>query len=179
VPVLAAVSARLDHAVEDIIFGLAADFDAATALRRALLEMHQSLYLVAERDGAGSTHYHTDRPASLRWFRNATRANQSYLVPDTSTKPVHRTDYSWPRYGDWADDLSQCVEVMRGAELEVLVLNQTRPDVGLPVMRVVAPGLCHIWPRLGTRRLFEMPVRMNWLDAPKSEAELNRWPIYF
>lgn len=179
VPVVAAISARVNHGVEDIIFGLAADFDPGAALRRALLEMHQSLFLVADRDAAGNTRYRTDRPATQRWLRSATRDNQPHLAAGASLKPVRRGDYQWPQHNDRADDLGRCVNLLRAAGLEVLALDQTRPDIGLPVARVVVPGLCHIWPRLGTRRLFEVPVRLGWLASAKSEAELNRWPIYF
>src|SRR5262249_21896023 len=46
VPVFAALSAREDDPVEDIIYGFGADLDPAAALEKALLEMNQSLYAV-------------------------------------------------------------------------------------------------------------------------------------
>ena len=179
VPVMAAISAHQDCAEENIILGLAADFDAAAALQRALLEMHQSIYLVGDEDADGPRRYRTDRPATLRWLRKATCVNQPHLMASRSLRRVRRSDYRWPVQNDWADDLRHCVSVLTAAGLEVLVLNQTREDIGLPVVRVVVPGLCHIWPRLGTRRLYETPIRMGWLSKAKRETDMNPWPIYF
>jgi ribosomal protein S12 methylthiotransferase accessory factor len=62
---------------------------------------------------------------------------------------------------------------------EALVLDQTRPDIKLPVTRVIVPGLCHFWRRLGTPRLYEVPVTMSWQATPKRETDLNSWFIYF
>jgi hypothetical protein len=72
-----------------------------------------------------------------------------------------------------------CVETARRHGVEVLVLDQTRPDIGLSVERVLAPGLCHFWRRLGCRRLYEVPVAMGWLDRPLRADELNPYSIFF
>ena len=40
----------------------------------------------------------------------------------------------------------------------MLVLNQTRPDIGLPVVKVIIPGLRHFWSRFGAGRLYDVPV---------------------
>ena len=57
--------------------------------------------------------------------------------------------------------------------LEVLVLDQTRPDVGLPVVKVVVPGLRHFWRRVGPGRLYDVPVKLGWLREPLPEERLN------
>ena len=59
------------------------------------------------------------------------------------------------------------------AGLETLVLDQTRPDVGLPVARVVVPGLRHFWRRLAPGRLYDVPVKLGWLERRLAEDELN------
>jgi ribosomal protein S12 methylthiotransferase accessory factor len=53
------------------------------------------------------------------------------------------------------------------------VLDQTRPDIGLPVAKVIVPGMRHFWARLGPGRLFDVPVEMGWLPAPLREDDLN------
>jgi ribosomal protein S12 methylthiotransferase accessory factor len=60
--------------------------------------------------------------------------------------------------------------------LELIVLDQTRPDIGLPVVKAVVPGLRHFWPRLGPGRLYDVPVELGWLTAPLDEDELNPDP---
>ncbi len=64
----------------------------------------------------------------------------------------------------------------RARGLETLVLDQTRADVGLRVVRVVVPGLRAHWPRWGPGRLYDVPVAAGWLERPRREDELN--PVY-
>lgn len=180
VPVVAAVSARVDDPVEDVIYGFAADFDPGAAVHKALLEMNQSLFSVFRpARGQPAGRYRTDQPAARRWFQSATRASQPYLAPAPGAPPRTREDFGWAPQADWRDDLAQCVERLRESGLELFVLDQTRPDIGLPVSRVVVPGLCHFWHRLGTPRLYDVPVRLGWRDAPCAEGDLNPWFIYF
>ena len=63
---------------------------------------------------------------------------------------------------------------MRG---RLLVLDKTRPDVGVHVVQVAVPGLRHFWRRLGPGRLYEVPVRMGWRASPLDEADVNPVPI--
>jgi ribosomal protein S12 methylthiotransferase accessory factor len=61
----------------------------------------------------------------------------------------------------------------------VLVLDQTRGDVGFPVVKVLAPGLRHFWRRLAPGRLYDVPVSMGWLKEPLAESELNPISMFF
>ena len=61
--------------------------------------------------------------------------------------------------------------------MEFLVLDQTRPDIGVPVVKVMVPGLRHFWPRFAPGRLYEVPVQMGWQVEPTPESELNRLPM--
>ena len=80
---------------------------------------------------------------------------------------------------DLADDVRQCVQIAADHGLETLVLDQTRPDVGLHVVKVMVPGLRHFWARFGPGRLYDVPVRMGWLPRSLNENELNPQMIYF
>ena len=71
------------------------------------------------------------------------------------------------------EQVEACVEVARRAGLDFLVLDQTRPDVGVPVVRVLAPGLRHFYKRFAPGRLYDVPVRMGLLDKPLREDELT------
>ena len=63
--------------------------------------------------------------------------------------------------------------------LEVLVLDQTRPDIGLPAIQVIVPGLRHFRPpRLAPGRLYDVPVQLGWLRAPLAEDQLNPTPMF-
>ena len=62
--------------------------------------------------------------------------------------------------------------------MEVLVLNQTRPDIELPAVKVIVPGLRHFWARFGPGRLYDTPVDMGWLPKALDESELNPIPLF-
>jgi ribosomal protein S12 methylthiotransferase accessory factor len=57
--------------------------------------------------------------------------------------------------------------------LDFLVLNQTRPDIDVPVVRVVVPGLRHFYRRFAAGRLYDVPVKLGLRDRPLSEDDLN------
>jgi len=53
------------------------------------------------------------------------------------------------------------------------MMDMTRPDVGLPVAKVIVPGLRHFWARLAPGRLYDVPVTLGWLQQPTPEESLN------
>ena len=59
------------------------------------------------------------------------------------------------------------------------MLDQTRPDIELNVVKVIVPGMRHFWRRLGAGRLYDVPVRLGWLDRPLREDELNPRSVFF
>lgn len=60
--------------------------------------------------------------------------------------------------------------------MEVLVLDQTRPDVKMPVVKVIVPGLRHFRARFAPGRLYDVPVQMGWQERSLAEEELNPFP---
>ena len=72
-----------------------------------------------------------------------------------------------------ADDVRACQALVERAGMEMLVLDQTRPEVGLSVAKVIVPGLRHFWPRFAPGRLYDVPMRLGWLARPLAEDELN------
>jgi ribosomal protein S12 methylthiotransferase accessory factor len=55
----------------------------------------------------------------------------------------------------------------------MLVLDQTRPEVGLPTVKVIVPGLRHFWARFAPGRLYDVPMELGWLTKRQTEMELN------
>lgn len=177
IPVFAAVSScRDDRSRDAIILGFGAHFDPTIALSRALTELNQSLPAVLA--GAGNDFADAD-PDAAHWWRTATLANQPYLLPDESLPAKTRSDYPALWSDDLHADVMRCARVAGEHGLETLVLDQTRPDTGLHVAKVMVPGLRHFWPRFGPGRLYDVPVKMGWLPAPLGESELNPHAIYF
>ena len=66
-----------------------------------------------------------------------------------------------------------CVRLAKREGLDFLVLDQTRPDIEVPVVRVIVPGLRHFYRRYAPGRLYDVPVKLGLRDRPLSEDELN------
>ncbi len=105
-------------------------------------------------------------------------ADAAFLSPDEHTPARVWADYAGVESGDLRADVMGGVARAARLGMETIVLDQTRPDVGLNVVKVVVPGLRHMWPRLGPGRLQEVPVRLGWRKDPLEERELNPVPLY-
>jgi ribosomal protein S12 methylthiotransferase accessory factor len=177
VPAFAAVSRRVDQPEEDIIYGFGAHLDASVALTRALTELNQGLEAVPAANGPATTMTYRASPETVNWWRTAKIADAKYLAPDPAAALRRRSDFSDAASDDLCHDICLCGELLARRGIEVFVLDQTRPDVDFPVVRVVAPGLRHFWPRLAPGRLYDVPVREGWLSRPLSEDELNPFSV--
>jgi len=179
IPAFAAVSPRLDHRVQDILVGFGAHLDASIAVVRALTEVNQFLPAVAGRDAAGDTVYAEDDVATLAWWREATIAEEAWLSPERDAPPRGVADYPELRTRDLAEAVGMCVERASAAGLEVIVVDQTQPDLDLSVVKVIVPGIRHFWRRLAAGRLYTVPVAMRWLAEPTAEDEMNPRNVFF
>ena len=179
IPVFAAISRRRDRQVEDIVLGYGAHFDAKVAIGRALTEVNQILpnVLMAKADGDTQYPSSADRLA-IDWWRTATVANRPYLAPDDQVAAKVRGDYAEITSDDLFEDVKLCQQIVENNGMEMLVLDQTRPDIGLRVAKVVVPGMRHMWKRLGPGRLYQVPVKMGWLHEPPAEEQLNPFPMW-
>ncbi|BFV59174.1 TOMM precursor leader peptide-binding protein [Kitasatospora sp. CMC57] len=172
VPVVAALSRRTDKPAEDIVFGFGAHFDPAVAVGRALAEMNQLLpgAVGAAADGTGYTLRDAD---ALRWWRTATTASEPYLLPHDGLPATVPGTHPHVTRADLRDDVTAAGELVRRHGMELLVLDQTRPDIGLPVVRVVVPGMRSFWARFGPGRLYDVPVALGRLAEPTAYQDLN------
>jgi len=173
IPSFAAVSYRLDAGPQDIIFAFGAHVDAAIGIERALLEVNQLLPLV---NPPGT--YRTDDKHFMEWVTRASTGNQPYLVPGENLPPKQAPDYPPLCAANVTGSVRYCTGRAAALGLETLVLDMTRPDVGLNAVKVIVPGLRHFWKRLGPGRLYDVPVKMGWLDRPLKEENLNPIGIF-
>ena len=176
IPAFVALSRRTDRKAEDIIYGAGAHMDPHIALLRAVCELNQFLNWV-QGTGAGGAGYQVDDPQCLAWWRHATIENQPYLVPAPDASPRGKSSYPVVETDDLRDDLERCRTLVEAKGMEFLVLDQTRPDIGMPVVRVIVPGMRHYWARLAPGRLFDVPVEMGWRERCIAEADANTAPV--
>jgi ribosomal protein S12 methylthiotransferase accessory factor len=180
IPVIAAVSHRPGHPVQDILVGFGAHFDPQIAAARALTEVNQFFPMVRDRDASGETLYLDDDIAMMSWLREAKIEAEPWLTPASDQPARCPASYRWPEFEDLAEAVTLCVDVASKAGLdEFLVLDQTQPDLDLSVVKVIVPGLRHFWRRLGPGRLYTVPVRLGWQDRPAREEEMNPRSMFF
>ena len=171
IPVFAAISRRTDGPQERIIFGFGAHLDPRIAALRAVCETNQFLSQFHEQDAMDP-----DAAKSWlgQWLREAVIDDHAYLVPKADCGPSKFKDHvAEVDGGDVRDDIEHCRRLVEAKGLEFLVLDLTRPDIGMPAARVIVPGLRHFWRRLAPGRLYQVPVDMGWRKSPLAEKELN------
>jgi ribosomal protein S12 methylthiotransferase accessory factor len=178
IPVFVAVSRRTDRQPEEILTGFGAHFDARIALLRAVTELNQMLTAVmTDSSGKRLLQETLEDPEALAWLQFATLDNQPYLIPAAGARRV-LADFRRNQSMDLRDDLLACQALVERQGMEMLVLDQTRPDIGLPVVKVIVPGLRHYWARYAPGRLYEVPVSLGWLPRALREEELNPIPLF-
>jgi bacteriocin biosynthesis cyclodehydratase domain-containing protein len=173
IPVMAAVSRKIKDGAERLIVGYGAHLDPAVAITRALTELSQ---VGLELDKIPDERID---PESAEWLLRATLENKPYLVPDPSAPARQSGDFKSRWTDDIRDDVLAAVAAARQHGLEVLVLDLTRPDIGLNVVKVVVPGMRFFWQRFAPGRLYDVPVEMGWLTKPTPESGLNRTQMPF
>ncbi len=136
------------------------------AMLRALTELNQFLSIGLMGGGTGeksSLDGITPLRLSEHPFLIAGRQTGRSRAPAGEAGPLHNT----------REQVDACVEIAARAGLDFLVLDQTRPDVEVPVVRVIVPGLRHFYRRFGPGRLYDVPVKLGLLDRPLPESELT------
>jgi bacteriocin biosynthesis cyclodehydratase domain-containing protein len=143
--------------------GFGCHLEARLGVMRAITELNQLF------DPAGT---------SRAPWGEAPLPDEAFLSPADSP-PRRRGDFAGPPASDdLRADVEACVQRAAGLGLETLVVDQTRPDLGLSAIKLIVPGLRHFWPRLGPGRIQDVPVKLGWLPKGRAEEELNPVPLY-
>jgi len=166
IPTFVAITHWISKGQENIEFGSGAHFDARIALLRALTELNQFLGIGLMGGGSGEKNsLDGETPLRLQEYPflvpNGEVAAQSAYESKFGNLPAH-------------EQVVACVEVARGLGLDFMVLDQTRADIEVPVVRVIVPGMRHFYKRFAPGRLYDVPVKLGLRDWPTPEEELNQ-----
>jgi oxazoline/thiazoline synthase len=168
IPTFVAVTHWMQNGQENIEFGSGAHFDTRIALLRALTELNQFLSIGLMGGGSGDK-------SSLDGVTPLRLRDHPYLTPSVAARVGPGLGAKFDHL-DTRDQVTACVRLARRAGLDFLVLDQTRPDIEVPVVRVIVPGLRHFYRRFAPGRLYDVPVKLGWRDRPLEENEFN--PIH-
>lgn len=159
VPCLAALARAKSDGRWCIGFGC--HFNADIAVERAMTELVQ-LFRANGRDG----------PPPWQIFADG---NDSFLYPNGEAIP---RDAPVAGTATFAGLIEWSRDKLSRHGIEMIVLNQTDPDIGFSAVKVTAPGLRHFWPRFGPGRLYNVPVTMGWRAVPLAETALNSTHLF-
>ncbi len=176
IPTFVALSHRPDGPAEDIIYGAGSHAHPQIAAQRAICELNQCLTWLP-RPGTRDGRPMVDDPLALWWWQTARLKDCGWLVPATDVSPRTFSDYPITESDDTRDDVEFCRSLVERQDMEFLVLDQTRPDIGMPVARVIVPGMRHFWARFAPGRLYDVPVAMGHRKSQFAESELNPTPV--
>lgn len=159
IPVMVAVG--IEQKTGRYFLGFGCHLDAELAVQRSLTELHQVYDPTGKRECPFTR---KDFDDDRFW----------HPLPGAGT---HASAFARHTEKSLARTVQTCVDRVAERGMETIVVDYTRPDVGLSTVKVVVPGLRHFWPRLGPGRLYEVPVELGWLPRPLAESELNPVPL--
>ena len=161
-----------------VLMGFGAHRDPLGALLRAITEMNQMLAMIPALENRDLTTPVGEpaEPGHVWWSREHLDDDLHVLPHGAPTEPdVHRHDWGM----DGGANVERAVALVGALGMDMHVLNATRPDVGLPVVKVMVPGLRHFWRRLAPGRLYDVPVQLGWRDEPNKEEAMNPLPMFW
>ncbi|WP_061809470.1 TOMM precursor leader peptide-binding protein [Rossellomorea vietnamensis] len=98
-------------------------------------------------------------------------------------------EFKWnSRHTDLTDDLKDILEKFRSRNLDVIVVDQTAPELeknGLHCVKVLIPGMLpmtfghHLTRLTGLERILNVPAELGYRDRPLTFDELNQKPHPF
>ncbi|WP_246801057.1 TOMM precursor leader peptide-binding protein [Bradyrhizobium genosp. L] len=165
IPTYVAIVHWIKNGQENIEFGSGSHFDRRIALLRSLTELNQFLSIGLMGGGDG------EKP-SLDGINPLRLDNYPFLIPAAKPAVPPAPSANVP-LDDARAQAEACVDIAARAGMDFLVLDQTRPDVEVPVVRVIVPGMRHFYRRFGAGRLYDVPVKLGLRDAPSPESELT------
>jgi ribosomal protein S12 methylthiotransferase accessory factor len=165
IPTFVAVLHWMQNSQENIEFGSGAHFDGRIALLRTLTELNQFLSIGLMGGGSGEK-------SSLDGVTPLRLRDHPFLTPidGPAVQPAFGSKFGRL---DAREQVTACVNLVQQASHDLLVLDQTRPDIDVPVVRVIVPGLRHFYRRFAPGRLYDVPVKLGLRDRPLPEDELN------
>jgi len=173
VPCFVAVSYKQDSGT-GILYGFGCHIDAQLAIVRALTEINQLLpiTLTKRTQNADQGFYQwLDQQCveSHPWLYGKTTLS---LQDVTTNFTVNRADKATLEQG-----ISILIEQLGNVDVSLLMHDISPPEVRFNVVKMIAPSLRHFWRRTAPGRLYDVPVKMGWLDSPLTEVQLNEQSI--
>ncbi|NOU49859.1 hypothetical protein HG263_04830 [Pseudoalteromonas sp. JBTF-M23] len=167
VPVYVAVSYNKSTKTE-VLYGFGCHVDPLVAIERAVSEVCQLVPAIANSQTQRS------EPEFYDWLHKQEVGMHPHL--DVEKLPTQDFSPSNKAYS-LEEALLEVINKLKQCNQELLIFDLTMSDTMFPVVRVLSPGLRHFWRRLAPGRLYNVPVKMGWIEQEYEESELNKYNI--
>jgi ribosomal protein S12 methylthiotransferase accessory factor len=161
------------------IAGMMLNLDEKLEKNRAKYE--KMLYddsLVTQMDDHGMLYGLTQSEERLGFLLNDSRPLRSFVE-----------EFKWKSdHTDLTDDLKDILAALRNRNLDVIVVDQTAPELeknGLHCVKVLIPGMLpmtfghHLTRLTGLKRVLDVPAELGYADRPLTFEQLNQKPHPF
>jgi oxazoline/thiazoline synthase len=173
VPVVAGVS--WDHRGRRPALGFGCHPSLAIAAEKALRELCQTTKGAIS---GQSRHYPRASPeyTFIRWVETTRIFDHPYLIPNG----ISGSGFFGAMHSEAPEELLRLIlNRLQVYGLKLWIVPVTRPELGIPTIRILCGELCHAGHRLGHSRLYNLPVRLKWLSQQRSELDMNPTPCIF
>ena len=112
-----------------------------------------------------------------------------FLLDDNRPLRTFDEEFKWEAvHADLTDDLRDILQVFRGLNLDVIVVDQTTPEIkqnGLFCVKVLIPGMLpmtfgqHLTRITGLKRVLRVPMELGYKEQPLTLGQLNPYPHPF
>nr|WP_251025685.1 TOMM precursor leader peptide-binding protein [Bacillus sp. ISL-47] len=112
-----------------------------------------------------------------------------FLLDENRPLRTFSEEFKWEgRHADLTDDLQDILQVLHGVNLDVIVVDQTTPEVrrnGLHCVKVLIPGMLpmtfghHLTRVSGLERVLRVPMELGYAKEPLTFEQLNPHPHPF
>lgn len=160
-----------------VLLGFGAHRDPRGALLRSITEMNQMLGMIPSLEHEHPAPEHPGLAPEIAWWHTESLDEHPYVMPHGN--PIGPTAHAHDWTTDGKDNVERAAALVHGQGMDLHVANLTHPDIKMPVVKVMVPGMRHFWPRYAPGRLYDVPVTMGWIDKSLTEDELNETPIFW
>ncbi|MDQ0190355.1 TOMM precursor leader peptide-binding protein [Alicyclobacillus cycloheptanicus] len=150
------------------------------------LEAERATYLRMLEDS--SLVRHMDDHSMLYGLPEAAGRLRFLLDDNRPVQSVAEFSRTWPRHMDLTDDLMDLLQVFNRLNLEVIVVNQTSPELArnnLHCVKVIIPGMLpmtfghHLTRLEHLPRVLTVPMKLGYVQRPLRRKDLNPNPHPF
>ncbi|TMP41050.1 hypothetical protein CWB96_07840 [Pseudoalteromonas citrea] len=159
IPVIACISRHLT--TKKFRFGFGCHLKLEVAMERALTELCQLISI-------GSNH---NAP-----FNFDEIDEHLFLYPKKDKNTT--CNISNLEFSNISETLDFCLKKASSLGIDILVKDYNRSEIPLETVKVIAPGMCHIWPQMALDRLYSVPFKLNWVEYKSNELTLNKQKLY-